>query len=73
MTNAKEQDEIYRKRVMPEFLKELSALTKKYSLVIGGCGCCGSPGVDVVRDLRGEYEYTDNPNYPNLYWKEDEK
>ena len=25
------------------FLKELSDLTKKYNIEIGGCGCCGSP------------------------------
>ena len=25
------------------FLKELSHLTKKYNISIGGCGCCGSP------------------------------
>lgn len=25
------------------FLKELSDLTKKYNISIGGCGCCGSP------------------------------
>ena len=26
-----------------EFLKELTELTKKYNVYIGGCGCCGSP------------------------------
>lgn len=26
-----------------EFLKELSELSKKYNIYIGGCGCCGSP------------------------------
>lgn len=25
------------------FLKELVTLTEKYSISIGGCGCCGSP------------------------------
>ena len=28
------------------FLKELSDLTKKYNIVIGGCGCCVSPYLD---------------------------
>ena len=27
------------------FLKELTELTNKYGIAIGGCGCCGSPWV----------------------------
>lgn len=36
---------------LDEFLKELSELTKKYELEIGGCGCCGSPWIN---DLKKE-------------------
>lgn len=29
-----------------QFIKELTALTKKHKVSIGGCGCCGSPYLD---------------------------
>ena len=31
------------------FLKELTELTQKHELAIGGCGCCGSP---YIMDMR---------------------
>jgi hypothetical protein len=33
-----------------KFLKELTELTKRYDIGIGGCGCCGSP---YIIDLKG--------------------
>ena len=41
------------------FLKELAELTKKYGLVIGGCGCCGSPWIE---DLE-QKNYINNLRY----------
>lgn len=40
------------------FLNELTALTRKHGIAIGGCGCCGSPWLAAlpVADLVGEYE-----------------
>lgn len=31
------------------FLDELTKLTKKYHIEIGGCGCCGSPFLNPVK------------------------
>lgn len=34
------------KEKLDKFLEELSELSNKYGLTIGGCGCCGSPWID---------------------------
>jgi len=36
-------DETVQERRVRTFLDELTELTKKYQIEIGGCGCCGSP------------------------------
>jgi hypothetical protein len=38
-----------------KFLKELSALTRRYRIGIAGCGCCGSPFLCDTKP-RGSYE-----------------
>jgi hypothetical protein len=41
-----------------QFLDELAELTRKHGIAIGGCGCCGSPWLDLhtdVSDLRAGY------------------
>lgn len=37
-----------------QFLIELRALTRKYGISIGGCGCCGSPWLDSKADVSDE-------------------
>jgi len=37
-----------------QFLVELKALTEKYKVVIGGCGCCGSPYLYSMEDADGK-------------------
>jgi hypothetical protein len=43
------------------FLLELTTLTRKYGVSIGGCGCCGSPWLDstiIPTDPRAGYSMT---------------
>lgn len=58
-------DEQRRERVNG-FIKELNALTEKYQISIGGCGCCGSPylidqktydGYDAMTEINSEICY----------------
>jgi hypothetical protein len=53
-----EELEEYTRAKIPEFLSELSALTKKYGIRIHGCGHCGSPL------LFGMEEPYQNPGLP---------
>ena len=40
--------------MLDQFLKELTELTKKHGLAIGGCGCCGSP---FIFEVKGNKEH----------------
>ena len=50
------------KEKLNEFLEELSKLSSKYGLVIGGCGCCGSPWVEDVNSgvILNDLEFENN-------------
>ena len=48
------------------FLKELSELTIKYNIEIMGCGCCGSPSLEITK---GEASYTTM----NSFYRNDDK
>lgn len=37
-----------------EFMLELTALTRKYWVSIGGCGCCGSTWLESDTDISDE-------------------
>ena len=51
--------------MVDRFLEELTELTKKYNIVIGGCGCCGSP---FLYDLQGGKKLKDN-----IWYSEDKE
>lgn len=36
------------------FVLELRELTRKHGIAIGGCGCCGSPFLDMGADVSDE-------------------
>ena len=46
-----------------KFLEDLSLLTHKYGISIGGCGCCGSPWIDGIHEIKLE---GDEKDYDNL-------
>lgn len=47
---------------LEKFLEELSELTKKHGLAIGGCGCCDSPWIDNLE--------TDEEEAGNLWYSQ---
>lgn len=58
------------------FLEELSSLTMRYGIAIGGCGCCGSPYLmdrDGATEINGlqhdELKWVDDDHYElgNVY------
>lgn len=49
-------EELCGKDNLEQFLRELSELSAKYDLWIGGCGCCGSPYI-ITGDGKGIADY----------------
>lgn len=55
------------KEEIAEFLKQLSKLTRRYKIKIGGCGCCVSP---YVCRVKGEGKYDISETWDELHWVE---
>lgn len=52
MSNELKNREKY--NIVANFLAELSKLSEKYNIFIGGCGCCGSPYLEYDFELESE-------------------
>lgn len=62
-----------------DFLRELSALSRKHNIAIGGCGCCSSPWIEPLANLDPDGHYVLNKGYVgelryilpgDYYWKD---
>ena len=54
------------KNKIDNFIKELAALTIKYGIEIGGCGCCGSPWLnDIGTPIDWESKYLNKKEIGN--------
>jgi hypothetical protein len=40
------------------YLDEMRALAEKYGITIGGCGCCGSPSLSIMKAKERGGKYT---------------
>lgn len=55
------------KEKVVEFLTELTRLTDKYGIEIGGCGCCGSPWIINVNNNRESFDNLDYDTNKGVY------
>jgi hypothetical protein len=61
---------LYIKEQVEAFLKDLSKLSRKHKIFIGGCECCGSPFLmPISKDGKYEVEYDKSGFAEKLKWK----
>lgn len=51
------------------FRDDLTALTKKHGIVIGGCGCCGSPFMYPLSEANNMTGHYTSGGSDNLGWE----
>jgi len=51
------------------FMTELTTLSQKHAICIHGCGCCGSPSLYHLDNIKGKYTARDITE--NLEFKEE--
>lgn len=57
------------KEVIKDFLKDLTKLSRKHKITIGGCGCCGSPYlVEIKKSGRYVIENIETSTPEKLQW-----
>lgn len=52
------------------FLQDLTELSRKHGVYVDGCGCCGSPSLDLV-EIEGRYmtyEEALEKSYSEVTW-----
>lgn len=58
--------------MVKEFLEELTSLTKKYGIVVEGCGCCGSPFLYKKEGIEDSEHYVIyEESLTELFWSKD--
>lgn len=59
------------KEQMDAFVAELSALSEKHGITIGGCGCCNSPFLSDIEaaEKGGGYRISDEHRVSQLEWE----
>lgn len=70
MNKAQKQEKAVFERKATKFIAELTALTRKHGIAIGGCGCCGSPFLmDAKAPKDPTKAYLVSDDFTELRWR----